>query len=230
MKKINFKTIISTLILASFILSIIFMIYKIITLHGNNTEEIETRSRCVIILVECIVGIIGFLIPIIISKKAKIIIPPILFIIYILFLFGCIVLGEVFDLYNVIPKWDIILHTYSGLMLGLIGLSFAYLLNKDNVKLSLIFIAIFIFCFAISIGVVWEIIEFTNDSIFAGNAQRYLTEDSIALIGRDALMDTMEDLIVDTIGALVISVFSYISIKHNKPWVDKFIIKKEITK
>ncbi len=230
MKKINFKTIISELILASFIISIILMIYKIIALSGNSTEEIEARSRYMIILVECMVVIIGLLIPIIISKKTKIIIPAVLYIIYILFIFGCIVLGEVFDLYNVIPTWDVILHIFSGLMLGLIGLSFVYLLNKDDVKLSPIFIAIFIFCFAISIGVVWEIIEFTNDSIFAGNAQRYLAENSTALIGREALMDTMEDLIVDTIGALVISVFSYISIKHNRSWIDMFIIKKDIKK
>ena len=39
-------------------------------------------------------------------------------------------------------------------------------------------------------------------------------------------MDTMKDLIVDTIGAAVMSVGGYISLKHKKGWVEKLLLKR----
>ena len=42
-----------------------------------------------------------------------------------------------------------------------------------------------------------------------------------------ALMDTMKDLIVDSIGALVISIIGYISLKYKKGWFDKLMITKQ---
>ena len=47
------------------------------------------------------------------------------------------------------------------------------------------------------------------------------------LVGRAALMDTMKDLIVDTIGALVMAVIGYISIRYQKGWVEKFQLRRE---
>jgi hypothetical protein len=36
----------------------------------------------------------------------------------------------------------------------------------------------------------------------------------------------MKDLIVDTIGALAISIMGYISLKYKKGWVESMLIKK----
>ena len=38
--------------------------------------------------------------------------------------------------------------------------------------------------------------------------------------------NTMKDLIVNTIGALFMSIAGYISLKYKKGWIDKFLIKK----
>ena len=40
--------------------------------------------------------------------------------------------------------------------------------------------------------------------------------DGTMLVGREALRDTMKDIIVDSIGAFISSTVGYISIKHNK--------------
>ena len=41
-----------------------------------------------------------------------------------------------------------------------------------------------------------------------------------------ALADTMKDLIVDTIGAAVMSVIGYVSLKYQKGWVEKLLLKR----
>ncbi len=46
------------------------------------------------------------------------------------------------------------------------------------------------------------------------------------MLGREALYDTMEDLIVDGAGALIMCIIGYISLKCNKGWVEKLMIKK----
>lgn len=51
--------------------------------------------------------------------------------------------------------------------------------------------AFFAFCFAVMIGAVWEIWEFTLDQLFGLNTQK------------SGLVDTMWDLIVDAGGAII---------------------------
>lgn len=57
--------------------------------------------------------------------------------------------------------------------------------------------------------------------------QKFALENGTNLVGRMALMDTMKDLIVDSIGALVISIIGYISLKYKKGWFDKLMITKQ---
>jgi hypothetical protein len=45
--------------------------------------------------------------------------------------------------------------------------------------------------------------------------QKYMLENGTPLVGQEALSDTMKDLIVDTISALVISTAGYIVNKNN---------------
>lgn len=45
-----------------------------------------------------------------------------------------------------------------------------------------------------------------------------MLDNGTALIGQAALQDTMKDIIVDAIGALVMSTIGYISLKYKKGW------------
>lgn len=112
-------------------------------------------------------------------------------------------------------------------MIGFIGFSLVDVLNNDNdrVTLSPFFIAFFAFCFAIMVGVVWEFYEFFSDGLFGTNMQKYKLMNGMDLIGRYALQDTMEDLIVDVIGAFVACSIGYISMKYKKGWIDDLLIK-----
>lgn len=231
MKKRDWKSIIGKIVLISFIAPMAFIIYKIIVSPTTNTENIEglrVKTDYILMLTQCILGVIAFFLPNIISKKTKIVIPSNMYIVYILFLYGAVFLGEVRNYYYRVPHWDTILHTCSGAMLGALGFSFVNILNKHekvHVELSPIFVALFAFGFAITLGVMWEIYEFTFDGLLGLNMQKFALEDGTQLIGRLALADTMEDLIVDLIGAFAMSLIGYISLKYKKGWIDKLLIK-----
>ena len=59
--------------------------------------------------------------------------------------------------------------------------------------------------------------------------QKYALENGELLVGQIALIDTMKDLIIDTVGALCISAIGYISLKHKNGWLDGLQIKHYIS-
>ena len=149
--------------------------------------------------------------PSILEKRYGVYLPNTLQIIITLFIFSAQVLGEMNGFYEKFFWWDTMLHATSGIILGLVGFFFVYLLNEKgdtNVKLIPVFIALFAFCFAITMGVFWEFFEFGADRLLGYNMQRF------RLPGEDGLLDTMEDLIVDAIGALITCVSGYIYMKN----------------
>lgn len=228
--KKNVKEIIAKIVFISFVIPLGYIIYKIVTSPVSNdlhTLNIKVKSDYVLMLIQCLLGIVALFIPSMISKKWKITIPSSMYIIYVIFLYAAIFLGEVRDFYYRIPHWDTILHTFSGAALGALGFSVVNLLNKQEklkVNLSPFFVALFSLCFAITMGVVWEIYEFSFDGLLGLNMQKFALENGVNLVGRAALCDTMKDLIVDSIGALVISILGYISLKYKKGWIDKLLI------
>ncbi len=151
--------------------------------------------------------------PSILSKKFGVYLPKRLQLIITLFIFAAQILGEIGDFYEKISWWDTMLHTISGIVLGLVGFLFVYLLNEKgniNVNLSSKFVIIFAFCFALTMGVFWEFFEFGADRLFGYNMQKF------RMPGQDGLVDTMNDLIVDAIGAIVACIGGYIYIKRKK--------------
>lgn len=236
MKKITEETkhkigrILSATVMISFVAPIGFLIYKmVVTSNVLSEADIDGRvkSDYVLMFLECIIGIIALVLPGMLTKKFKVEIPGKIYYLYVIFLYAAIFLGEVRDFYYTIPYWDTILHTLSGAMIGFIGFSLIDILNNDieRVTLSPFFIAFFAFSFAITVGVIWEFYEFTSDELLGTNMQKYKLRDGTELVGREALKDTMEDLMVDVVGAFVASGIGYVSLKYKKGWIDDLRIK-----
>lgn len=228
--KIDLKKAFNAFVLFSLIATTIFLIYAIAVapVDRNAIDSFErVKSDYILMFVQCLLGIFAMLLPGIIEKKIKIEIPSTMLLLYTLFLYCAIYLGEVKNFYYTIPYWDTILHTCSGAMLGALGFSFVSLLNRQHqipVQLTPVFVSLFAFCFAITLGVFWEIYEFTFDGILGLNMQKFALETGELLVGRSALLDTMKDLIVDSIGAFVMSVIGYISIKYKKGWIEELLL------
>ena len=150
--------------------------------------------------------------PSILSKRFGVYLPATMQIVITLFIFGAQYLGEIKDFYRIFPWWDTLLHTTSGVIIGVIGFMFVYLLNDrygKKVKLSPFFVVMFAFCFAVTMGVFWEFFEFGMDRVFGTNMQKFRFPE----LGDDGLVDTMGDLLVDAIGAFITSVIGYLYIK-----------------
>ncbi|MBQ8827525.1 MAG: hypothetical protein IJZ90_00075 [Clostridia bacterium] len=217
MKKINWKKSSGIVLFVTLLFSIGYSIVKIITSDtaGDKAHEL-VRSDYVLMLLQCTLGIIVMFLPSIIQKKFSIEIPNYMTILYFVFLYCAIYLGEVHSFYYVIPYWDSILHAFSGAMLGVLGFVLVDILNSAkniSVKLSPFFVALFAFCFALAVGSLWEVYEFCGDHLFGLNMQKFRTAEGIVLTGHSALTDTMKDIIIDTGAALAISVLGYFSFK-----------------
>lgn len=137
---------------------------------------------------------------------------------------GALLLGEVFQMYDAIWWWDDMLHGFSGLVLGLVGLLAIYFFNaRHTMAISPMFVAVFVFCFAITMSVVWEIYEFAFDFFFKGTMQQWNIPPTARVIGHDyqgaGLRDTMSDLIDACIGAGVAAVISFFAYMNGRPTV-----------
>ena len=150
-----------------------------------------------------------------IERRYKIDIP-IEFEIFIALLIYCsIFLGELKGYYTSFWWWDLILHTLTGVTVGLVGFIILLVLyRRNNVVATPIRIAIFSFSLAAAIGGVWEIFEFSMDQLFGFNMQK------------SGLNDTMWDLIVNNVGALFSSLIGYLYLKSGQAPILKNIIER----
>ncbi len=145
--------------------------------------------------------------PAIIGKNYKIFLPLELEFLVLIFIYATLFLGEIKEYYLIYWWWDVLLHTLSGFILALIGFFIVFILNQDskvNLHMGAGFVALFSFTFALSIGAVWEIFEFCMDMFFGLNMQK------------SGIVDTMTDLIVDSIGAIIVSIGGYFYVKKVK--------------
>ncbi len=122
------------------------------------------------------------------------------------FIFITLFLGHMQRFYDHVPFWDKFVHFQSGLLLGATGYIFVYILNEQKTgKLDLTpgFVSVFAVAFSLTIGAIWEMLEFAADY-------------ALGIHWQNSLSDTMWDLIVNLIGALIISIAGYFWMHHHK--------------
>lgn len=230
------------------------IIYIVLRLVIVLTAIIAFFDGSYYVVLLCGLAFILFFLPAIIDKKFNIEVPNALEIIVILFIFSSVFLGEIRGYYESFPYWDKILHTSSGFLSAAIGFSLIDILNRSekvHMKLSPFFAAIFVFCFSMTVGVIWEFYEFGCDTFLGLDMQKdhyvqsfrstlldnaYIEIESVVINGEVwegyvdiGIIDTMEDLIVNAIGAFVFSLFGWFYIKGQGKWIENFMPKlKEI--
>lgn len=197
-----FKILLITTILA-FINLICF-----ITLNCLNI--VETNNLCYPLLVVFFL-LIWF--PLFFKLIFKINFNPAIVIFYEIFMFLSIVVGSVWQVYEISNIFDKVVHFTSGIFLALLFYNVIYnKFSKQNKKLNSVWLFIFVFSFAMMIGGIWEIYEFVVDELFNQNMQRWS-----GFVGRNVLSDTMLDMIVDFVGAIIGGFISVIiEQNHNK--------------
>lgn len=163
--------------------------------------------------------------PSVLRMRFKLEVPAMLSTVIVLFCFCALVLGDGLDFYGRFPWWDSVLHGFSGVLLSMIALWLIHIIMAGNDKaiyFNKYFLALFLVMFSLGMGACWEIIEYTYDSISGTNTQQFMasttgslfTAEDIPLCGHAALGDTMTDLILDLVGALLVAIVGFF--RHDK--------------
>ena len=117
---------------------------------------------------------------------------------YYLFIFLAEFLGCVVNLYNIISWYDLFVHFLSGIFTFVLGFILLKRLNGYNSNK----IINIIFCLGVVaiVALFWEIFEFSMDNLIGSNLQHNLDT---------GVNDTMEDLIVATLGGVISSLYMF---------------------
>ena len=172
------------------------------------------KSHYFLMFAQSILGIVVMFLPDLFERRFNMDIPSYLVIMYLLFLYCAI--------------FFFFFRSFSAAMLGLFGYSVIFLLNANKnvpLQLSPAFMCLFAFTFALMCGVLWEIYEYTFDGLWGMNMQKFMAEDGTMYVGHAALTDTMEDLMVDTIGAGLVCLINYAILKIDRNWINRFRFK-----
>ena len=200
----------------SVIANILMALYKLFN-GGNLIYEITQKGELIFL---AIITLILSFSPRYVEKKNNLQIPEIFEIIIVLFIYASIFLSALLNLYYRFFWWDDLLHILSGIIIGFIGFIAIYKINyKYSMNINPALVMLFSFCFAITLGVFWEIFEFSSDVFFGTAHQKWDLPSTEIMIGKpyqgSGLRDTMSDLIVDSIGAFITSLITYFAYKNS---------------
>jgi len=133
-------------------------------------------------------------IPSLLRRDLSLVLPAELNFLIVLALFLHVV-GGFSNLYNVLPGWDHLTHMMSASLIGVLGLVIVVSIDKyvDSIYLPRFFIAVFIVLLTMAVGVIWEIMEFANDSLLHTHLQY-------------GLDDTMIDLFFDGLAGFLVAI------------------------
>ena len=200
----------------------------------------------------CALSLVLMIMPSIISRRLKIVLPDTLEIVILLFIFAAEILGELNSFYVRVPHWDTMLHTINGFLCAAIGFALVDMMNRNDrftFQLSPLYLAIVSFCFSMTVGVLWEFFEFSGDYFLGMDMQKDTIVNAIHSVNMDptltntvvhirditdvilvhsdgtqqalglggyldiGIIDTMKDLFVNFIGAVVFSFIGYFYVK-----------------
>ena len=201
----------------------------------------------------CALSLGLMVLPSILSKKLKVVLPSTLEVIILLFIYAAEILGEMNAFYVRVPHWDTMLHTINGFLCAAIGFCLVDMMNRNerfSFRLSPLYLAIVSFCFSMTVGVLWEFFEFAGDYFLGMDMQNDIVVGAIHSVNLDptrtntvvhirdivdtilvhsdgtqealglggyldiGIIDTMKDLFVNFIGAVVFSVIGYFYVKE----------------
>ena len=147
-------------------------------------------------------------------------------------------LGDCYRLYYLTNFWDTALHCLGGVVFAMFGFYVFELIQGDKTKV--LACAVFALCFSIALSAIWEFVEFGCDRILGMDMQQdtvisdlhsyHLGEkigyvgsiddiESVRINGQElnlggyldtGLIDTMTDMIFESIGALFASALYYL--------------------
>ena len=147
--------------------------------------------------------------PYVLEAGRRLAVPPVTKMILMLFAFCGLFLGSTNGFYDNYFWWDSVLHSLSGPVCGILIYSIIFGKSGLTHGMSLLLV----FCFIMTFGTIWEIVEFTLDNTLGMHMQ----------LG--SLLDTMTDILFNTLGAIVFTLLVHIRLKGRLLMLDRFAIR-----
>lgn len=136
------------------------------------------------------------------------------------------------DFYDTVPWRDEMLHFLYGMAFTFLWFRLIYaVFSKRHIKQYIGIILSFAFCFSVAGGAVWEIYEYSMDRMFGA----YYIANDITLMQadkgswEDAITDTMNDIILETLSAIVMCLILFGFLKYgrfNAVWNFEIVVWK----
>jgi hypothetical protein len=148
-----------------------------------------------------VIGLVVF--PELLLRRYRVHVPPEFQLVAAGFVFLSLFLGSATDFYYRFWWWDMALHTTSGFLLGIVGWIVLFLLlQTDRLPrgIGAGLVCVFGITFAVTLGVLWEVFEFAVDTLWP-HVNMMSNETGVA--------DTMHDLIVNFVGAVVVGLMGW---------------------
>jgi len=173
---------------------IIFIVTIILNIVSNQQNNLSLLFQAMIYI------ILPFIITYIANKK-NLMLPSTFQPISVTFILLTLYFGEFLKFYSMFWWWDLFLHGSFGCYGVIIALHLLQgIIQKEkyvSTKRFATFSLIFAFCFAITLGTLWEIFEFLGDYFFKTN------------MVNGGIEDTATDLIVKIVAAFITSIIYY---------------------
>ena len=180
----------------------------------------------------CFLALFLLFIPSILEKRLKIDIPTALEIVVYVFVVCAEILGEIECFYLKFPFWDDMLHTVNGFMFAACGFCLVDIFNKNDrlrFELSPLFCCVVAFCFSMTIGVLWEFLEFGIDRVFSYDTQKDTVVRQISSVLFDSESLNRAHKITDIIGTTLhtaggdVHIEGYIDVGLYDTMLDMFV-------
>ena len=113
--------------------------------------------------------------------------------------------GGVLSMYYTIPLYDKFAHFISSFLVAFLGFAMIIILDKywDGLHMDTKAMVFVVIVSTMAFGVTWEFFEWGSDLVFSTNEQW-------------GLQDTMTDLVIDTIGGIVMATIGVTSLKNGR--------------
>ena len=172
----------------------------VITLLGISRSPVEKYYA----LLLCGISALSVFLPFVLYKAFNFDMPNLLRVFLLSYIICGVLLGNVYDLYYRFPLWDKLLHFFSGILFMISGvILIGVFTEQGHIRLNKAFTIIVALLFTVTMGAIWEFVEYGIDSLLNVNMQRYMLPDGTLCAGRRALDDSMLDMLAAMLGAII---------------------------
>jgi hypothetical protein len=156
-----------------------------------------------------------------IGKMLRITVPVSFRWIWFVFILAAMYLGEIHSFFYRFLWWDDMLHTCTAMLVAYIALLIVLISTRardGSIDARPLFTAFAVLAFTMAFGAVWELFEFSADQLLGVNMLKgrdSTLPGSVYDYGR-ALINTMQDLAVDLLGAFIVALTAFLHLRRGK--------------